>query len=53
MRGRLVHNEELSRYDFGSEHPMGPGRVRNTVELARQLGGLDRLDVVPPPAADL
>ncbi len=53
MRGRLVHCEELSRYDFGSEHPMGPGRVRNTIELARQLGVLDRLDVVPPPPVDL
>ena len=53
MKGRLVWSEELSRYDFGSEHPMGPGRVRNTVELARQLGVLDRLDVVPPPEVDL
>ncbi len=53
MRGRLVHSEELSRYDFGSDHPMAPGRVRNTVELARQLGVLDLLDVVPPPAVDL
>jgi acetoin utilization protein AcuC len=53
MRGRLVYSEELSRYDFGSDHPMAPGRVRNTVELARQLGVLDRLDVVPPPPVDL
>jgi acetoin utilization protein AcuC len=53
MKGRLVWSEELSRYDFGTEHPMGPGRVRNTVELARQLGVLDRLDVVPPPEVDL
>jgi len=53
VRGRLVYSEELSRYDFGSEHPMGPGRVRNTVELARQLGVLDRLDIVAPPAVDL
>ena len=53
MRGRLVHSDELCRYDFGSDHPMAPGRVRNTIELARQLGVLDRLDVVPPPPADL
>ncbi len=53
MRGRLVHSEELGGYDFGSEHPMAPGRVHNTVELARQLGVLDRLDVVAPPPVDL
>ena len=53
MRGRLVYSEELSRYDFGSDHPMAPGRVRNTISLATQLGVLDRLDVVPPPAVDL
>ena len=30
VRGRLVYSEELTRYDFGSDHPMAPGRVRNT-----------------------
>ena len=49
----MVHSEVLGRYDFGSEHPMAPGRVRNTVELARQLGVLDRLDIVAPPDVDL
>ncbi len=49
----MVHSPDLSRYDFGSDHPMAPGRVGNTVELARQLGVLDRLDVVPPPPIDL
>ena len=53
MRGRLVYSDELARYDFGSDHPMAPGRVSNTVSLARQLGVLDRLDIVPPPAIDL
>ena len=53
MRGRLVYSDELSRYDFGSDHPMAPGRVRNTIALARQLGVLDRLDIVPPPPTDL
>ncbi len=52
MRARLVHSDELSRYDFGTGHPMGPGRVRLAVELARQLGVLDRLEVVEPPASD-
>ena len=53
MRGRLVYSEELSRYDFGSDHPMAPGRVKNTVSLAQKLGVLDRLEVVPPPPIDL
>ncbi|MGO1975000.1 MAG: acetoin utilization protein AcuC [Propionibacteriaceae bacterium] len=45
-RARLVHSEGQNDYDFGPEHPMGPGRVRNTISLARALGVLDRLDVV-------
>ena len=53
MRGRLVFSEDLTRYDFGTEHPMAPGRVRNAVSLARHLGVLDRLEVVPPPEIDL
>ncbi|OYO04579.1 acetoin utilization protein AcuC [Propionibacteriaceae bacterium ES.041] len=52
MRARLVHSDELSRYDFGTGHPMGPGRVRLAVELARQLGVLDLLEVIEPPASD-
>lgn len=52
MTARLVYSEELSKYDFGYDHPMAPGRVRHTVELARQLGVLDRLEVVQPPAID-
>lgn len=52
MRARLVHSDELTRYDFGEAHPMGPGRVRMAIELARQLGVLDHLDVVEPPPAD-
>lgn len=45
-RARLVHSEGQNDYDFGPEHPMGPGRVRNTISLARALGVLDGLDVV-------
>ncbi|NNG20797.1 acetoin utilization protein AcuC [Naumannella sp. ID2617S] len=48
----MVHSEELTRYDFGEGHPMGPGRVRLAVELARQLGVLDLLEVVEPPPGD-
>lgn len=53
MRARLVHSDELTHYDFGQAHPMGPGRVRMAIELARQLGVLDLLDIIPaPPASD-
>lgn len=53
MSGLLVYSEELTKYDFGPDHPMAPGRVKNTISLARQLGVLDRLTVVPPPEIDL
>src|SRR5215204_4313008 len=32
---------------------MAPGRVRNTISLARSLGVLDRLEVVAPPEIDV
>ncbi len=50
--GRLVFSEELTRYDFGVGHPMAPGRVAGAVSLARELGVLTELDVVPPPPPD-
>jgi acetoin utilization protein AcuC len=52
VSGRLIYGEELTRYDFGPQHPMGPGRVRSAISLARQLDVLDRLEVVAPPALD-
>lgn len=48
MRARLVHGEALARYDFGSSHPMGPGRVQFAVTLAEALGVMQRLEVVDP-----
>jgi acetoin utilization protein AcuC len=53
MSGLLVFSEDLTKYDFGPDHPMAPGRVTNTISLARQLGVLDRLKIVPPPDIDL
>ncbi|WP_230207705.1 acetoin utilization protein AcuC [Microlunatus sp. Gsoil 973] len=50
--GRLIYSDALARYDFGSTHPMGPGRVRNAVTLARALGILDHLQVVEPSPTD-
>lgn len=52
MRARVVHADELTHYDFGKGHPMAPGRVKYAIELARQLGVLDRMDMVEPPPAD-
>jgi acetoin utilization protein AcuC len=52
MSGLLVFCEELTHYDFGPDHPMAPGRVKNTISLARQLGVMDRLQVVPTPKID-
>jgi acetoin utilization protein AcuC len=53
MNGLLVFSDELTRYDFGPEHPMSPGRVTHSISLADQLGVLDQLTVVPPPPVDL
>src|SRR3954454_21671817 len=53
MSGLLVFSDDLTKYDFGPNHPMAPGRVTNTISLARQLGVLDRLKIVPPPDIDL
>ncbi len=53
MSGILVFCDGLTKYDFGVDHPMAPGRVTNTISLADQLGVLDRLTIVPPPAIDL
>ncbi|GAA2107325.1 acetoin utilization protein AcuC [Microlunatus panaciterrae] len=49
----MLYSDELTRYDFGPLHPMAPGRVRNTIALARALGVLDRMEVVAPPEVDL
>jgi len=49
----VVLSDDLTRYDFGKDHPMAPGRVSNTISLARQLGVLDRLEIVPPPEIDI
>ncbi len=50
--GCLVYADELGRYDFGSAHAMGPGRVPNTLRLAASLGVIDRLRVIEPSPLD-
>ena len=49
----VVWNEDLLGYDLG-DHPLDPVRVELTIELARQLGVLDRPGVrlEAPAAAD-
>jgi len=47
-----VWDESLTRYDFGPMHPMAPVRLQLTMQLARDLGVLDTLDVAPVPPAD-
>jgi acetoin utilization protein AcuC len=46
-----IWDEGYLAYDFG-EHPMNPVRLELTIRLARELGVLDRLDVLPPKPAD-
>ena len=45
-------DERLLGYDFGDGHPLNPVRVELTMELARQLGVLDRMSVVGFDPAD-
>jgi acetoin utilization protein AcuC len=46
-----VWDERYLGYDFG-DHPLNPVRLELTILLARELGVLDGLEVVPPVAAD-
>ena len=45
-RAALVFDERLTGYNFGVTHPMNPLRVELTMQLARELGVLDLLDIV-------
>ena len=44
-------DERLLGYDFGGGHPLNPVRVELTIALARELGVLDRLDLIAFEAA--
>lgn len=51
--GRAAFIEPETRYDFGPDHPMAPGRVARTLALARAYGVLDAMDtVIPAPLAE-
>jgi acetoin utilization protein AcuC len=47
----VVFEPTLTEYDFGPSHPMSPVRLDLTMRLARDLGVLDHLRVVPAPMA--
>ena len=51
--GLLVHSEELTRYDFGDDHPMAPGRVTAHDRAGRAAGRAGPAEVVPPPPIDV
>lgn len=53
MPGRacVVFDDHLTDYNFGQAHPMAPVRIELTMQLARELGILDGLDVVGAAAA--
>lgn len=46
-RTRVIWDETLTAYDFGPEHPMNPIRLDLTTRLARSLGVLDHVELVP------
>jgi acetoin utilization protein AcuC len=50
-RASAIWDEGYLHYDFG-EHPLAPVRLDLTVRLARELGVLERLQVVRPAPAD-
>lgn len=52
VSSRLMYSPVLTEYSFGPEHPMGPGRVSRSYDLAQALGVLEHLEVVAPPAMD-
>jgi acetoin utilization protein AcuC len=50
MRGKLQYpySEALMNYEFRTDHPLKPDRLRLTYELSRDLGLLDSVELVEP-----
>ena len=48
---QVYWDDSMTRYDFGPSHPMNPLRLDLLMRLARSLGVLDQVDLVPPIAA--
>src|SRR5689334_4673552 len=47
-RPTLVWSDALTDYNLGPSHPLAPIRVELAIALARELGVLDRFDIVEP-----
>ncbi|GGM11684.1 acetoin utilization protein AcuC [Nakamurella endophytica] len=47
----VVWDPAMAEYDLGGRHPLHPLRWQLTWSLARSLGVLDGVDLVPPPPA--
>ncbi|MFL6090566.1 MAG: acetoin utilization protein AcuC [Aeromicrobium sp.] len=47
-RPTLVWSDSLTDYNLGPDHPLAPIRVALAIQLARELGVLDRFDIVEP-----
>ena len=50
MRGKLVYpySDSLLGYEFRQDHPLKPDRLRLTYLLSKQLGLIDKVNVVDP-----
>ena len=54
MRSIFYYSHELTRYDFGPDHPFKPERAQKTLELCRRYGVLDQKDMTlkSPPSLE-
>lgn len=52
QRPRVQWAPEMLRYDFGRGHPMAPDRLDLTMQLVRELGLLELVDLVQADVAD-
>lgn len=50
MKHLLIDTEEIHHYSLGNNHPMGPDRVDNALELSKRLGILDSFSIEHPAA---
>jgi acetoin utilization protein AcuC len=53
MRGKLVYpyTDALMNYEFSPEHPLKPDRLRLTYLLSKDLGLIDKVQVIEPTIA--
>lgn len=55
LQSALIYSQELSRFDFGHDHPYKPERAIKAYELCRRYGVLNYpwMEVLRPPPLDL